>query len=106
MALTYALLSDISNIKTSNQVTWNIVSKGVCTLELEKFIQERHKNFFTPRENELLQYLNHGYASKEIAKKLFVSKHTIDTHRRKMLSKSTCSSTTELLDFARRNAII
>ena len=106
MTKTYSLLSDVTNIKASNQVTWNITSRNTSTSELEKFVKERHKNYFSPRETEILHYLNEGLVSKQIAEKLFVSKHTVDTHRRKMLTKSTCTNTIELLDFARNNSII
>jgi len=106
MTKSYSLLSDISNIKSNNQVMWNCACNGTNTEELVKFVKEKHKNIFTKKEKEILRYLQQGKNSKTISDILFVSKHTIDTHRRKMLAKSTCSNTVELLSFARNNAII
>lgn len=106
MTKNYSMLTDVSAIRKNNQVMWDCISKGVDTSSLKKFIQERHKNYFTPRETEILHLLREGLGSKQIAEKLFISKHTIDTHRRRMLSKATCTNTIELLDFARCNSII
>jgi DNA-binding CsgD family transcriptional regulator len=49
------------------------------------------------REKEILMLLADGYSSVKIAEKLFISKHTVDTHRRNILKKTGNSSTTELV---------
>ncbi|WP_439481610.1 LuxR C-terminal-related transcriptional regulator [Cyclobacterium plantarum] len=41
-----------------------------------------------------------GERSKEIAKKLNLSSHTVDTHRRNMLHKTQSKNTPELIRFA------
>ncbi|MGV8091346.1 MAG: response regulator [Mangrovibacterium sp.] len=38
----------------------------------------------SPREQEILEYVTEGKTSREIAEKLHLSKHTVDTHRRKI----------------------
>lgn len=48
-------------------------------------------------EQKILRLLAEGDKSKVIAEKLFLSKHTIMTHRKNMLSKFDCSSTAELI---------
>lgn len=48
------------------------------------------------REKEILTLLMQGESSKEIASRLFISKLTVDTHRRNMLKKAGFQSTTEL----------
>lgn len=48
-------------------------------------------------EQRILRLLADGDNSKMIADKLFLSKHTIMTHRKNMLSKFDCSSTAELI---------
>ncbi|RYE41714.1 MAG: response regulator transcription factor [Sphingobacteriales bacterium] len=37
------------------------------------------------------------YSSMEIATSLSIAKHTVNTHRRNILSKSQCSTTAELI---------
>ncbi|MDD4191721.1 MAG: response regulator transcription factor [Mangrovibacterium sp.] len=38
----------------------------------------------SPRETEILEYVTKGKTSREIAEELHLSKHTVDTHRRKI----------------------
>ncbi|HKK63760.1 MAG TPA: response regulator transcription factor [Bacteroidales bacterium] len=59
-----------------------------------------HDNRFdclSDREKEVLNLLFEGLTSKEIATQLFISKTTVDTHRRNILEKTGCQSTIELL---------
>jgi len=106
MTKSYSVISDISTIKKSNYVEWNCTSRGKPIKGLREFLEKKQEGYFTKREMEILRLLIEGKGSKEISEKLFVSKHTIDTHRRKMLAKSTCTNTIELIDFARKNSII
>jgi DNA-binding CsgD family transcriptional regulator len=41
----------------------------------------------TPREKEIIQLVSQGYSSKDIAAKLFISKHTVESHRKHILHK-------------------
>ena len=41
----------------------------------------------TTREQEILQLISQGYSSKEIAASLFLSNHTIESHRKNLLIK-------------------
>ena len=41
----------------------------------------------TKREKEILQLISHEYTTSEIAKKLYLSPHTIITHRRNLFVK-------------------
>jgi len=49
------------------------------------------------REKEILDLLLQGKSSREIAEQLFISKTTVDTHRRNILEKTGAKSTLELL---------
>lgn len=53
----------------------------------------------TDREIEIVRLLLEGKTSKEIGEKLFISKHTVDTHRRNVLEKTGTKSTSELHSF-------
>lgn len=57
---------------------------------------QRYKNL-TSREKEIVSHLLEGCSSKEIAGKLFISKNTVDTHRRKILDKLNLKNTLNLL---------
>ena len=41
----------------------------------------------TPREKEIMQLVSQGFSSKEIAAKLFISRHTVESHRKHILHK-------------------
>jgi DNA-binding CsgD family transcriptional regulator len=41
----------------------------------------------TPREKEIMQLVSQGASSKEIASKLFISRHTVESHRKHILHK-------------------
>jgi len=45
-------------------------------------------NIFTDREFEIIKLIESGLNSEQIGEKLFLSKYTIDTHRRNILGKS------------------
>ena len=49
------------------------------------------------QEKIILLYLADGKSSKEIAKKLFISSSTVDTHRRNLLKKTNCLDTTGMI---------
>ena len=73
---------------------------------LERFYSKRRaykKNFeklseygLTTRQIEIARRIFQGKTSAQIADELFLSKHTVDTHRRNMLKATGCKSTTEL----------
>jgi len=52
---------------------------------------------FSDREFEILQLLAHGMDTDKIAEKLFLSAHTVNTHRRNLLKKTNKSFTHELV---------
>lgn len=51
----------------------------------------------TKRELQILNLIQEGYNSLEIAEKLFTSKYTIDTHRKNILNKTNSTNFIELL---------
>jgi len=65
-----------------------------------------NENCLTPREIEIAGYLAEGYDSKKIAQKLFISKNTVDNHRRNILRKTQTSDTGLALLYARTLGLI
>jgi DNA-binding NarL/FixJ family response regulator len=60
------------------------------------------KYAFTQREVEVVNLLLQNKTSVEIGETLYLSKHTVDTHRRNILHKTKCSSTFELVSLIKR----
>jgi len=55
------------------------------------------KEIFTKREKEVLQLLVQGMKNQEIADALFISRYTVDTHRKNILAKSGSSGMFDLI---------
>lgn len=75
---------------------------------LERFNKEAQKKVvdaysfknkgLSNRQIQIIQLIFEGKTSAEIGRCLFLSKHTIDTHRRNILRATGCKNTTELLN--------
>lgn len=60
-------------------------------------VQSVSENILSKKEKEVLGLISHGLTTKEIAKKLFVSTRTIETHRANILKKLEVKNTAELI---------
>lgn len=100
-----SLLTDISYMNTSNCVEWKFDAKGLDQETFRKYVGHEYENFFSSREMEIINGINSGLSSEEIAKLHFISKHTVDTHRRNILKKAGCKNSIELIEFCRQNGI-
>lgn len=63
-------------------------------------------NRLSPKEKEIIKLVVKGLSSKEIAETLFLSVHTIDTHRRNLLKKLNLANTASLVRFAYENKVV
>ena len=60
----------------------------------------------TQRELEILQLISLGLTSQDIATKLFISKNTVETHRKNMLAKLNVNNTAALLKIAYKKGLV
>lgn len=58
------------------------------------------KTLLSKRENDILYQIAQGKTSQEIAEELFISKTTVDTHRRNIIRKLGLSGSNALLQYA------
>jgi len=87
-----------SNGFVTKDVDGNILLKGIINLfngsvdylEIPKRLEKIEGNIFgfTPQENVIAKMICKGQSSEEVAEKLFISIHTVHTHRRKILEKT------------------
>jgi len=101
----YNILTDISFMQCSNRVEWKFDAPHFDQHKFKMYVNQSYQKIFSLRELEILSLINKGFTSHAIAAKLFLSKHTIDTHRRKMLQKTGCINAIELLEFYRLNVL-
>src|SRR5262249_61330528 len=60
----------------------------------------------TNREREILQLVAEGKTTKDIANMLYLSIHTVETHRRHLMEKLDLHSKAEIISYAMRKGII
>ena len=60
----------------------------------------------TKREIEVLKLVKDGFLSKEISNKLFISLHTVNTHRQRFLAKLGANNSFEALMFASKFGLL
>jgi DNA-binding NarL/FixJ family response regulator len=58
------------------------------------------------REVDVLQQIALGYSSKQVAECLHLSTYTVSNHRKNMLRKTGCKSSTELLNYALKHGYL
>lgn len=101
-----SMITDISFIDATEKVQWKFDAPGLDQKKFKKYVSIEYAGFFSDRELEVLQLLKDGITSSVISQKLFISKHTVDGHRRKMLSKSNCTNTIDLINFSKTNGLL
>lgn len=69
------------------------------TLLTKNYSQLLLSDGITNRERDIIRLLALGNNSKQIGEKLFISPHTVDTHRRNILKKLKLTSTGELIAY-------
>lgn len=79
-----------------------LISKVNKTLDQNKYISAHYREFaqLTKREKEIIVLIAQGKSSQEIADQLFISALTVSTHRKNIIRKLDCKSSTELVRFA------
>ncbi len=79
---------------------------------IKKYLKPKSRNLeinndaLSEREIDVLKLLVRGYANKEIAEELFISTHTVITHRKNISKKIGMKSTAAMAIYAAANNII
>lgn len=105
MIRTLGFQTDITHIKKEGKPKLSLIGlegePSYYDIDVKQVFQPSSE-ILTRKEKEILHLLTRGKISKEIGTSLNISKTTVDTHRRNMLKKTNCKSTSELV----RNAIL
>jgi DNA-binding NarL/FixJ family response regulator len=64
------------------------------------------ENILSKREMDILKYISLGFTNSEIAEKLFISSHTVATHRRNLLQKINVKNTAGLVRYASKLGLL
>ncbi len=63
-------------------------------------------DLLTAREKEILGLIAKGLISKQIADQLYISVHTVNTHRQRIIEKLNVSNTFEALTYAANQGLL
>ncbi|RZJ70070.1 MAG: LuxR family transcriptional regulator [Flavobacterium sp.] len=100
---TFGVQCDITHLKTDPKPRLSFIGfEGEPSYYdvVPKTIFQPTPGIFSPRERQILELIVEGKTSKKIAEDLFISKFTVDTHRKQMLRKANCKSASELISKA------
>lgn len=98
------LLPDKISFEGVNRRVINIKSGKICLFQNE--LEPNKKTILSTREVEVLGLVSKGFASKEIADKLFLSVNTVNNHRQNILEKVRASNTSEAEIYARNLGLL
>jgi DNA-binding NarL/FixJ family response regulator len=73
------------------------------TFDMDKFSQIAH---LSEQERRIINLIINGLEEKEIAENLFISKHTVHTHKKNILRKLNLHTNTDLVKFAYENNLV
>lgn len=102
------ICNDITNLKKSNTLNLEISKvneQGGFTTVLKEYYPLSNNLNISSREYEVLSLISEGISSKEIAKKLYISEHTVRDHRKNLLKKNEAKTIGELIAMAYTNNI-
>jgi DNA-binding NarL/FixJ family response regulator len=69
-------------------------------------LRQAEEDPLSDREREVLALLAHGYTNQEIAKQLYISVRTAETHRAHVMQKLRLSTRAELVSYALANGLL
>ena len=87
-------------------MSWSVRSNNMDNAFIQSKLFNIFENPFTKREIEIIKEIQIGGTNKEIAERLFVSHHTIATHRKHIFQKCNCRSVVDLLLYCQQLNII
>jgi DNA-binding NarL/FixJ family response regulator len=97
--LKQSLISAAEGEKVFSDAISNLMTDRYADLAQNKTGQ-KSLDKITKREGEILQMIIDGYTSQEIAKELYISPRTVETHRSNLLQKLKMKNTAALVRFA------
>lgn len=101
-----SLLNAISSLQSGSTYLSEEVSKTLLTSFIKNNQEEHVVEKLSDRELEVLECIASGLTTHEIGEKLFISKNTVETHRKNLLYKLKARNTAELVNNAYKQRLI
>lgn len=100
------LIDAIQTLQSGETYLGEEVSKTLLNSFMKKRSRMEVVEKLSEREMEVLECIASGLTTQEIANKLFISKNTVETHRKNLLFKIKARNTAELVKNAYKKGII
>lgn len=100
------LLNAIGHIMDEGSFYSNEVMTLMLQHSKKTIAQQKNKVELSVRELEVLQLICEELTTANIAEKLFISTHTVDTHRKSILAKTQSKTIVGLIKYAFQNNIL
>lgn len=100
--------SDITHWKKNDDLVASVISTedDTCYFCSPDDDCLKTQALLSKREREIVKLIAEGYNSRLIADKLFISFHTVNTHRQNIIEKTKTKNTTSLIQFAIGHGLI
>ncbi len=100
------LLNAISTLQSGSHYLSEEVRKTLLSSFIKNVPYEHVMEKLSDREKEVLECIASGRTTAEIGEKLFISKNTVETHRKNLLYKLKARNTAELVNNAYKHRLI
>lgn len=77
-----------------------------ASIVMDSLKDDKHSTVISPREKEIIQLIADQYTTNEIAEKLFLSTHTVESHRKNILLKLGLKNAAGLVKYAIHKGLI
>jgi DNA-binding CsgD family transcriptional regulator len=102
MLTSFGIYTDVSRLNNSEEVQVYMSGPEIPDFKFTNRLKESNYQF-TRREQEIINLLARGMSSEMIGEKRFISKETVNTHRRNILKKAGVKNSTNLMAFVFKN---
>ncbi|MEL6809974.1 MAG: response regulator transcription factor [Bacteroidota bacterium] len=86
--------------------TGSYFTSETADLLVKSFQQHTTESPISPRETEVVALIVEGFTTKEIAQALFLSRHTVESHRQNILLKLGLKNSAELVKYAIQKGLV
>jgi DNA-binding NarL/FixJ family response regulator len=100
------LVNALNTLQAGGSYLGKEVSQTLLNTFLKKEQQPSLVEKLSDRETEVLESIALGLTTQEIGRKLFISKNTVETHRKNLLYKLSAKNTAELITNAYKKGLI
>jgi DNA-binding CsgD family transcriptional regulator len=105
-----SLLSSMKHFKANDNISFTRLKfnrgKGIYETQESQELEPEYLDILSSTDLKILKLLAEGFNNRQIAERLNYTEHTIKAYRKKMLKKTWCNNTAELLSFSLRNKLI